>query len=128
MDNNSNAINWFEIPVLDMPRARHFYQVIFSAHLEEMNMDGIEMAMFPADPMSGKVGGALVKSADGKPSASDGVTIYLNGGDDLNNVLSKVEGEGGKVVLPKTPISPEYGNMAFFVDTEGNRIGLHSQN
>jgi predicted enzyme related to lactoylglutathione lyase len=69
----------------------------------------------------------LVKS-DGfhKPSATDGPLVYLNGNPDLQNVLDKVEAAGGKIMVPKTVISPEYGSMAVFIDTEGNRIALHS--
>jgi predicted enzyme related to lactoylglutathione lyase len=61
-----------------------------------------------------------------KPSTTDGPLIYLNGNPDLQNILDKVEKAGGKIMVPKTEISPEYGFMAVFIDTEGNRIGLHS--
>jgi predicted enzyme related to lactoylglutathione lyase len=61
-----------------------------------------------------------------KPSA-DGVKIYLNGNPDLAKILSKVEKAGGKITMPKTKISDDIGYMAFFIDTEGNSIGLHSQ-
>ena len=52
--------------------------------------------------------------------------IYLNGNPDVQKVLDKVEAAGGKILVPKTEISPEYGFMAVFIDSEGNRIGLHS--
>lgn len=84
------------------------------------------MSTFPIeDPMD--VGGALTY-AEGfyKPSATDGPLVYLNGNPDLQRVLDKVEKAGGKVVVPKTQISPEYGYMAVFIDTEGNRNALHS--
>ncbi len=126
MDSNSNSLNWFEIPVTDMPRARHFYQVIFSIHTEVMDMPRMQMAGFPGDAFSGKALGALVKSDMHIPS-QDGVVIYLNANPDLSTVLEKVEQEGGKIVLPKTQITEDIGYMAFFVDTEGNKIGLHSQ-
>ena len=126
MDNTTNALNWFEIPVIDMPRAKHFYQVVFSMHMMEMEMGGMIMAGFPGTAGSGKVSGALVKSASHHP-AMDGVVIYLNANPDLSDALSRVEEMGGEVLMPKTQISPEIGYMAFFTDTEGNRIGLHSQ-
>lgn len=47
MDATTNSLNWFEIPVTDMPRARHFYQVIFSMHMNESEMMGMQMAFFP---------------------------------------------------------------------------------
>jgi len=61
-----------------------------------------------------------------KPS-NDGAKIYLNGNPDLANALSKIEAAGGKIVMPKTKISDDIGYMAFFNDTEGNTVALHSQ-
>ena len=126
MDKHTNALNWFEIPVTDMPRAKHFYQVIFGIHMEEMNMPGMDMAGFPGENGNGKVSGSLTKSPYHIPS-KDGSIVYLNAHPDLSVVLDKVEAEGGKVVMPKTKISDDIGYMAFFLDTEGNRIALHSQ-
>ena len=77
--------------------------------------------------MMTQVGGALVDSGGfHKPSGTDGPLIYLNGNPDLQNILDKVEAAGGKIMVPKTVISPEYGDMAVIIDSEGNRIGLHS--
>jgi predicted enzyme related to lactoylglutathione lyase len=83
--------------------------------------------MFPVDdPMNG-IGGSIVDSKGfHKPSLTEGPLIYLNGNPDLQLVLDKVEGAGGKIMVPKTQISPEYGYMAVIIDTEGNRVGLHS--
>ena len=127
MDNTTNALNWFEIPVTDIARAKHFYQIAFSIHMEDMSMPGMEMAGFPADMGNGKVSGALVKSEYHKPSV-DGVTIYLNANPDMTDVLQRIQSEGGQIVMGKTLITPEIGYMAFFIDSEGNRIALHSQN
>jgi uncharacterized protein len=122
-----NAISWFEIPTTDIERARTFYETIFGITLQPLDMPNIKMRMFPLDdPMNG-VGGALVDSGGyHKPSATDGPLIYLNGNPDVQRVLDKVEAAGGKIVVPKTQISPEHGYMAVFMDTEGNRIALHS--
>jgi predicted enzyme related to lactoylglutathione lyase len=121
------AISWFEIPTTDIDRAQHFYEAIFGITMTPMDMPHIKMRLFPLDdPMQG-VGGTLVDSGGfHKPSATDGPLIYLNGNPDVQNVLSKVEAAGGKIIVPKTEISPEYGFMAVFLDTEGNRIALHS--
>jgi uncharacterized protein len=121
-----NAISWFEIPTTDLDRAQKFYETIFGITLIPMDMPNIKMRMFPVEDMTG-VGGALV-TTDGfhKPSATDGPLIYLNGNPDVQNVLDKVEKAGGKIMAPKMEISPEYGFMAVIIDTEGNRIGLHS--
>jgi predicted enzyme related to lactoylglutathione lyase len=126
MNAQTNSLNWFEIPVTDMARAKHFYQVAFGIHMQEMNMADTEMAMFPWENGSGKANGALVKSEYHVPSTT-GVMIYLNANPDLEPVLGRIASEGAQVVMGKTFIDAETGYMAFFIDTEGNRIGLHSQ-
>jgi uncharacterized protein len=126
MTAQENSLNWFEIPVKDMKRAKKFYETIFGIKMEEMNMMGMEMAFFPSDPGMGKAGGALAKSKQHKPSLS-GCKIYLNANPDLKKALSKVAKAGGRVTMPKTKISDNAGHMAFFVDTEGNGMALHSQ-
>ena len=123
----NNAISWFEIPATDLSRATKFYEAIFSIQLIPMDLPNIKMRMFPLDDMMKQVGGAVVDSSGfHKPSATDGPLIYLNGNPDVQNVLDKVEAAGGKIMVPKTEISPEYGFMAVIIDTEGNRIGLHA--
>jgi len=127
MNENTNSLNWFEIPVTDMNRAKHFYQVIFGIHMPEEEMMKMTMAFFPYSPGSGLASGALVKSDFHKPS-KEGSIIYLNANPDMNDVLQRIQSEGGKIIMPKTKITDEIGYMAFFEDTEGNAIALHSQN
>ena len=123
--NTSNALNWFEIPANDLSRARKFYETVFSVELEEYpGMAGMEMIGFPSEMGNGKVSGALVKSPNHKP-AVDGAVIYLNANPTIQTVVDRIEKAGGKVVMPTMEISPEIGYMAFFIDSEGNKIGLH---
>jgi predicted enzyme related to lactoylglutathione lyase len=122
-----HAISWFEIPTTDINRAQQFYETIFGIHMMPMDLPNIKMRMFPLDDMMTQVGGALVDSGGfHKASATDGPLIYLNANPDVQNVLDKVVAAGGSIMVPKTEISPEYGFMAVFTDTEGNRIALHS--
>ncbi|MBK8522143.1 MAG: VOC family protein [Ferruginibacter sp.] len=122
-----HAISWFEIPTTDINRAQQFYETIFGINMIPMDMPNIQMRMFPLDDMMTQVGGALVNSGGfHKVSATDGPLIYLNANPDVQNVLDKVVAAGGSIMVPKTEISPEYGFMAVFMDTEGNRIALHS--
>ncbi len=125
MTTQENSLNWFEISVSDIKRASQFYETIFSIKMDHMEMMGMKMAMFPFDDKSGKASGCLCLSDMHTPSM-DGVKIYLNGNPDLNSALSKLAAAGGKIVMPKTKISDEVGYMAFFIDTEGNSVGLHS--
>jgi predicted enzyme related to lactoylglutathione lyase len=122
-----HAISWFEIPTKDIDRAQKFYETIFNIKMSVMDLQQIKMRLFPLDnPMDG-VGGTLVQT-DGFhiPSATEGPLIYLNGNPDLQIILDRIEAAGGKIMVPKTEISPEYGFMAVFLDTEGNRIALHN--
>ncbi len=118
-----NAINWFELPVQDLARARKFYETTLGASLRAETMGPMQMAIFPYAPGKG-VGGALVKHADFKPSA-DGAVVYLDA-PDLDACLARAERAGGKVVLPRTDIG-DPGFIALIVDTEGNRVGLHAE-
>ena len=122
-----NAISWFEIPTTDINRAQKFYETIFNIRLVPLDLQNIKMRMFPLEDQMTGVGGALSHNAEFyKPSSTDGPLIYLNANPDVQNVLDKIEAAGGKILVPKTQISPEYGYMAVFIDTEGNRIALHS--
>jgi len=121
-----NAISWFEIPTTNLDRAQKFYETIFALSLVPLDVQMIKMRMFPLENQMG-IGGALVYNVDFyKPSSTDGPLIYLNANPDVQNVLNKVESAGGKILVPKTQISEDYGYMAMFIDTEGNRIALHS--
>jgi len=123
----NNAISWFEIPTQDIDRAANFYEAIFNVSMIPLDLQQLKMRMFPVEDPGKGVGGALCYNKEFyKPSATDGPLIYLNGNPDVQNILDKVEPAGGKIVVPKTQISPEYGYMAVFIDTEGNRVALHS--
>lgn len=119
----SSVINWFEIPVTDMDRAVKFYSTILDKPVEKAQFGPMPYAFLPMVP--GEVGGALSQSEDHVPS-THGVLIYLSGGDDLSGVLSRVEAAGGSILAPKTAIGGEMGYYALFLDSEGNRIGVHS--
>jgi predicted enzyme related to lactoylglutathione lyase len=121
-----NAVSWFEIPATDINRAQKFYEAIFDIQMIPMEMPELQMRLFPIEnPMA--VGGAICHSGDFyKPSADSGPLVYLNANPDVQYVLDKIEAAGGRIVVPKTEISPEYGHMAVFLDIEGNRVALHS--
>ena len=122
-----NAISWFEIPAVDLQRAQSFYETIFNIKLIPLDTPNLKMRMFPLDDQMNGVGGSI-NYAEGfyKPSATDGPLIYLNANPDVQVILDKIQAAGGKIIVPKTQISPEYGYMAVFIDSEGNRIALHS--
>ena len=105
----TNAISWFEIGATDLGRATKFYETIFGVQLDAMDTPQIKMRMFPLKDMMSGVGGAVVNSGEfHKPSATEGVLIYLNGNPDVQLILDKIEKAGGQIIVPKTQISPEY--------------------
>ena len=118
-----NSINWFEIPVKNFARAKKFYEALLGSPIMEMPHPVYKYGILPGDMQNGITGG-IVEGEGFEPSMK-GPLVYLNGGDDLALPLSKVEKEGGKILLPKTSIGGN-GFMAHIVDTEGNKIALHS--
>lgn len=116
-------VSWFEIPAINFQQAVDFYNHIYDMDMEK-NFDGqYAMAYFP----TGKgVGGAIVAGPGSTPSDT-GPLLYLNGGNDLEKVLRKIEPAGGRVIMPKTLISEEAGYFAIFIDSEGNKLALHSK-
>lgn len=124
METIKNAVSWFEIPVLDFEQAKAFYSRIFDYEMPDFMMGSNRMGILLHDRESG-VGGAIIQGEGYVPSR-EGTLIYLNGGANLNTVLERVEGAGGQVLLPKTDIGSDMGFFAIFLDSEGNRLGLHS--
>lgn len=118
-----HVLNWFEIPVTDFARAKAFYETVLGISIAPMAMGPTMMGMLSTDPEA--VGGAIVQGEGGVPS-QNGTMVYLNGGDDLAPLLARVAQAGGQVVVPKTEIGSDFGFFAHFVDTEGNKVGLHS--
>jgi hypothetical protein len=121
MKNTINPVGYFEIPVTDMNRAIEFYQSIFGFEFETGNIDTIEMAFFPFNEANSGITGALAKGEIYKPTKA-GALLYFNT-ESIDNVLKNVEKNGGKTLYPKTSVG-EYGFVAEFEDSEGNRIAL----
>ena len=123
-----NALNWFEIPVNNFDIAKKFYETIFSFQMPEVQTGPARMGFFLYDFKAGKVGGAIVHRPGFHTPSAEGSLIYLNCQPDLQVVLSKVKDAGGTIITEKTLISQEQqlGYWALIMDTEGNRIALHS--
>ncbi len=120
-----NAINWFEIPVIDFDRARKFYSTIYDFEMPERQMGPNKMGFLLFDFEKQGIGGAIV-CGEGYVPVNGGIKIYLNAGSDVNIILDRVENAGGKILVPKTAIGENLGFMAMIEDTEGNQLMLHS--
>jgi uncharacterized protein len=122
-----HTINWFDLPATDMARAMQFYQTITGRPLrrEAFGAPGEEMAVFEAPDAQG-VTGALVYSPHAKP-ATQGTLIYLNAGSSMQACLDRVKAAGGSIVIGKTALPQDIGYIAHIIDSEGNKVGLHSE-
>jgi uncharacterized protein len=118
-----NAINWFEIYVDHFDRAQAFYEQILGVQLQIVENMGPKMGMFPCDYEKG-IGGCI-SVMDQVKAGPGGTIVYLNVEGELDQVLGRVPVAGGSIVLPRMAIPP-HGFIAIIVDTEGNRVGLHS--
>lgn len=123
-----NALNWFEIPVTDFDRAKAFYESILEFQMPVTTMDKATMGFLLYDFKNQKVGGAIVHDPEFLQPSASGTLVYLNCNPDLQMVLERVEKAGGKILNQKELISEEQnlGFWALILDTEGNRLGLHS--
>ena len=123
MSMSAHTVVWGEIPVTDFARAQAFYTALLGHPIEATPMGPVTMGFLSANPDG--VSGAIVHG-DGSTPSTHGTTIYLNGGDDLAPMLARVEPAGGSIAVPKTEIGNGFGCFAHFIDTEGNKIGIHS--
>lgn len=118
-----NFVSWFEIPAINFQQAVDFYNHIFKIDMETQLDDNYAMAFFPAE---NGIGGSIVTGPNSIPSPL-GPLVYLNAGEDLNPVLDRVEEAGGRIVMNKTLIDDDSGYFAIFIDSEGNKLALHSK-
>ena len=120
-------VTWFEIPVDNLDRAVSFYETVFEIKLSRYTMGPAQVAAFPLiENVPGSPGSLVFSPNFGSPSSKSTLLYFNAGSGDLQNELSRVETAGGKILQEKTLITEENGYLAVFLDTEGNRIGLHS--
>ena len=119
-----DVVVWFEIPAADFGRAVGFYEKVFARKLKTEKMGRMDLAVFPYDREQAISG--CVLAGEGHKPAADGTMVYINVDDDLDDSLERVWSAGGRVTQPKTALPPGMGFFAHFIDSEGNRVGLHS--
>ncbi len=118
----ANQVVWVDIPVLDLDRAIAFYSAVLGSPVRKQEYPGMAIGLLPgSDP---DVTGCLY-TKDGEQPSDHGLLVYLNAQGRLDEAVAEVEPNGGKVIGPKHPIGP-YGFRAIIIDSEGNRIALHS--
>ncbi|MBI3234018.1 MAG: VOC family protein [Bacteroidetes bacterium] len=120
-----NAINWFEIPALNLERAFKFYSTILHNHVRMGTFGNGDLILFDVPFNTGEaVGGSIVVRPDLKPT-TDGPVIYLNAFGKLSESVSLVESAGGKVLVSFIDLG-KFGYASLIIDSEGNKIGLLS--
>ena len=119
-----SRISWFEIPVSDFERAKKFYETIFDETLQVLDLANFKMGIFPSE----KIGGAICWFPEWYKPSAEGALLYLNAGPDLSIIEKRIEPACGKIIQSKKFIAPGRGYMCMFMDTEGNRLALHSDN
>lgn len=121
-------VSWFEIPVVDMDRAKTFYEKVFDIKIRIEQFGDTIMGWFPGLENTDAPGasGALVYNKDFYKPSANGTLVYFSS-PEITYELSKVEEAGGVTLNEKTLISDDIGYMAVILDTEGNRIALYSK-
>jgi predicted enzyme related to lactoylglutathione lyase len=117
-----NPAVYFEIPVSDLDRAIRFYSEVFGYTFERQNIHGNEMAMFPFSQNGGGITGALAKGEIYVPTKS-GIVIYFQT-ESIDETIKRAVANGAEVLFPKTSAG-DFGFVAEFSDSEGNRIALN---
>ena len=131
MNTSKKIAGWFEIPVADMERALKFYEEVFRFKMIRNKMGVLDMAFFPGstDPQAAGAAGSLVYHPEFYNPSPQGTLIYLSSQErDLSVELNRVEAAGGSIYLQKKQIALDIGYMGVMIDSEGNRIALHSWN
>ena len=122
MPSHANPVNWFEIPVADLSRARQFYETVLGIEIAETEMGPNQMGWFPMEMGATGAAGTLIKG-DGYTPSHDGSLVYIHV-DAIDPTLEAINGAGGTTLVPRMSIG-EHGFIAHFEDTEGNRVALH---
>lgn len=119
-NSQNNRAVWFDIPVADLDRAANFYRAVLGVGVNKETYG--EMSFCVIDHQDGN-GGCLIHSKE--EIAAGGVLIYLNVDGRIQDAIGKVVPNGGTVIEPTHSIGP-HGFRAVVLDSEGNRIALHS--
>jgi hypothetical protein len=118
----ANTVVWVDIPVLDLDRAIGFYAAVLGKELHKVEYPGFAIGVLPGE--SGDALGCLFIADEVQPS-SQGPLVYLNCEGRLEEAVGVVDSAGGKVLQDKHQIG-QHGFRAIILDSEGNRIALHS--
>ena len=122
MNSEKNRAVWFDIPVADLDRATRFYAEMLAIDVSKQTFGNISFSVL--DHQDGNGGCLVLKQSE--VSSDKGVLLYLNADGRIRDAVKQVTGHGGKVLEDVHPIGP-HGFRAIILDSEGNRLALHSR-
>ena len=115
-----NRAVWFDIPVADLDRAAKFYSAVMGIAVHKHSMEGFNFCVLDHEQGNG---GCLVEGKDSV--TAKGILVYMNVEGRIKAAVAEVPKQGGKVLEATKSIGP-HGYRAVVLDSEGNRIALHS--
>lgn len=119
----SHRFVWIDIPVRDLDRAIAFYSALLGLQVSKEAGPGFSFGLLPHE--GGEVGGCLVPAEGEEAPSTRGPLVYLNVEGRLDAALEAAAAHGGHVLQPPHPLGP-FGFRAVLVDSEGNRVAVHS--
>lgn len=119
------AINWFEIPVIDLDRAQTLYEALLAAPLRREPMGPTTLAVLPYSQPG--IGGALMAGEHVAAPSVSGTLVYINVNPSLDAALARALAGGGRLLMPRVDLPAGMGSFVHVQDVEGNRIGLHAE-
>ncbi|ONC37227.1 glyoxalase [Burkholderia pseudomallei] len=122
--NNKSVIAWFDIPSVDFDRAIRFYETVLQTALQREVIGGVPTAVFVHPEAA--TGGAVVYDPQRLKPGADGTVVYLNANGPVTAALERAKRAGGIVQGAVIELPNNYGYIGYLIDTEGNRVGLHS--
>lgn len=121
MHSSPDRVVWFDLPVADLERASHFYAAVLGIEVSPAKAGSFYFAVL-AHGANGN-GGCLIPNA--KEVSAVGILAYMNVDGRIRDAVAQVQKHGGRVLTVIESIGP-HGFRAIVLDSEGNRIALHS--
>ncbi len=122
LNSQHNRAVWFDIPVKDLARASAFYAEVLAIKVDQQSFGEFKFSVLEHQEGNG---GCLVPNAS-EITADKGILLYLNADGRIRDAVAKVKTQGGQILEEVHPIGP-HGFRAIILDSEGNRLALHSQ-
>jgi predicted enzyme related to lactoylglutathione lyase len=121
LNSQHNRVVWVDIPVKDLARAMKFYAAVLGRPVNLVEMPGMKFAVLDHEQGNG---GCLVEKP-AEVSSTGGILVYMNANGRIRAAAAEVEKNGGKIIEPIHSIGP-HGFRTIVLDSEGNRLALHS--